>query len=55
MDAKIDRKLATEEKIALPADNYQAQPTIGNLNLTKIIFMSVINPRKLSLMNQGTP
>ena len=51
----IDKKLTTEESIVLLVDNYQAQLTIDNLNLTKIIFMSVINPRKLWLMNQGTP
>lgn len=51
----IDKKLTTEESIVLFVDNYQAQLTIDNLNLTEIIFMSVINPRKLWLMNQGTP
>lgn len=51
----IDKKLTTEESIVLLVDNYQAQRTIDNLNLTEIIFMSVINPRKLWLMNQGTP
>lgn len=51
----IDEKLTTEESIVLLVDNYQAQLTIDNLNLTEIIFMSVINPRKLWLMNQGTP
>lgn len=51
----IDKKLTTEESIVLLVDNYQAQLTIDNLNLTEIIFMSVINPRKLWLMNQGTP
>ena len=51
----IDKKLTTEECIVLLVDNYQAQRTIDNLNLTEIIFMPVINPRKLWLMNQGTP
>lgn len=51
----IDKKLTTEESIVLLVDNYQAQLTIDNLNLTEIIFMSLINPRKLWLMNQGTP
>ena len=51
----IDKKLTTEKSIVLLVDNYQAQLTIDNLNLTEIIFMSVINPRKLWLMNQGTP
>ena len=51
----IDKKLTTEESIVLLVDNYQAQLTIDNLNLTDIIFMSVINARKLWLMNQGTP
>lgn len=51
----IDKKLTTEESIILLVDNYQAQLTIDNLNLTEIIFMSLINPRKLWLMNQGTP
>lgn len=51
----IDKKLTTEESIVLLADNFQAQLTIDNLNLTEIIFMSVINARKLWLMNQGTP
>lgn len=51
----IDKKLTTEECIVLLVDNYQAQLTIDNLNLTEIIFMSLINPRKLWLMNQGTP
>lgn len=51
----IDKKLTTEESIVLLVDNYQAQLTIDNLNLTEIIFMSVINARKLWLMNQGTP
>ena len=51
----IDKKLTTEECIVLLVDNYQAQRTIDKLNLTEIIFMSVINPRKLWLMNQGTP
>lgn len=51
----IDKKLTTEESIVLLVDNYQAQLTIDNLNLTEIIFMSVMNPRKLWLMNQGTP
>ena len=39
----IDKKLTTEESIVLLVDNYQAQLTIDNLNLTEIIFMSVIN------------
>ena len=51
----IDKKLTTEESIVLLVDNYQAQLTIDNLNLTEIIFMSLINRRKLWLMNQGTP
>ena len=52
---KIDKTLAIEEKIILVVDNYLAQPTIDNLDLIEIIFIPVINPSKLLLMNQGTP